>query len=398
MNSVLNCACKITLEPQQFARIIANLNNKGWRSLHWQSQLTILSLADIGLDDKSIHWICFNGHHGDRRFRFEADVFVQGQHLFYLKVVRTAYYDGIEAGVITNSSISVLTLLSGFTRAFIDALKEEIDGRTYRHWDLKWLRTTASMRTDAFRAKVGYHLPATNVEKIAAAVCLVNPAHRALLQQFLKNRKQSLPDASPAHLSALLNARLLSVTNNTNQYIPTDLAKTMIKSSHWMTVWLTQQLMQQGIPEKDVIWGLTEDGEEVDLVVLMLEKVIFFELKDGDFEAGHAQRFHHRKVKFNADKLAILVTGRVSDPAKKVFADFDPKDSAHPIYIEGLDKVNDALPKLLHNTVMAMINEKCKELDKVMDTSLHLFFKKLFGEPFHEWKGAFVQKGTERMF
>jgi hypothetical protein len=50
-----------------------------------------------------------------------------------------------------------------------------------------------------------------------------------------------------------------------------------------MTIWLTQRLIDKGVSKHSIIWGLTEDGEEVDLAVQINNKVLFFELKDGDF-------------------------------------------------------------------------------------------------------------------
>src|SRR5690606_11171705 len=82
---------------------------------------------------------------------------------------------------------------------------------------------------------------------------------------------------------------------------------------------ITKELVENGIPETSIIWSLSDEGEEVDCVVEFKGKIWIFELKDRDFGPGDAHPFVYRGMKYNADKVIIFTSGRVSEDARKVF-------------------------------------------------------------------------------
>src|SRR5690606_23966609 len=143
----------------------------------------------------------------------------------------------------------------------------------------------------------------------------------------------------------------------------TELGRKLMSGSHWMTLLLTKELVENGIPETSIIWSLSDEGEEVDCVVEFKGKIWIFELKDRDFGPGDAHPFVYRGMKYNADKVIIFTSGRVSEDARKVFEKvsygrISRANPAHPLYIEGLTSLKPSIEKLVKNENLLYVREK----------------------------------------
>jgi transposase-like protein len=117
--------------------------------------------------------------------------------------------------------------------------------------------------------------------------------------------------------------------------------RALMRGSHWMTVWVTEQLLAMGVLRESIFWNLEESGEEVDIVIDHVDRVWIFELKDREFGAGDAYPFNYRKVRYKADEAVVITTERVAPDAIRVFADL--AGTRKPVLIEGLDNVTTTL-------------------------------------------------------
>ncbi len=362
------------------------MNNRGWESLYWQSKIKFLSLAGIQhVDDSILNWICYPYTNQERDFSYLADVFVKATDLFYLRLIGSYEPTRVEAGIITSDISNAIKLLQPFVTAFTQALKNTIDGRKHRHMDLRWMKFSINEKIDGRVYSEKFSYPKLDDAHLAAASCLTHPTNRRTAFSLAKKTKTNIAAKSLQECDELRSAAVVQKTT----YELTSLGRIMLTRSHWMTVWITQLLINQGIAEQSIIWGLTDDGEEVDLVVQFKNNVWIFELKDGDFESGHAHPFFYRKVKFKADKSIVIATGKVSAAAKKVFQDLSGKDMPYPICIEGLEKAEETLSKLISNATLDSVYSKCTEISKIMQMNLTPVFNKLFGKLFKEYKGTY---------
>jgi hypothetical protein len=157
-------------------------------------------------------------------------------------------------------------------------------------------------------------------------------------------------------------------------YSVSDLGRRMARQSHWMTVWTTNLLVRLGIPESGILWNISENGEEVDLLVEFLEELWIFELKDREFGAGDAHPLNYRQVRYEATKAVVFTTEKVSKDAKQVFEELQREARSsrivrrrgHPVYIEGLDNAENVLRREIADVTLgyarrrlAMIGEAC---------------------------------------
>jgi hypothetical protein len=59
----------------------------------------------------------------------------------------------------------------------------------------------------------------------------------------------------------------------------TDSGKHLITSSRWMTIWLTDLLIQAGLAKENIVWSATSGDDEIDIMTDELGLRIFFGLQ-----------------------------------------------------------------------------------------------------------------------
>jgi hypothetical protein len=66
----------------------------------------------------------------------------------------------------------------------------------------------------------------------------------------------------------------------------TERGKQLVTSSRWMTIWLTDLLVQAGLSKEAIAWSATAGDDEIDIMTDELGLRILFELKDREFGLG----------------------------------------------------------------------------------------------------------------
>jgi hypothetical protein len=147
-------------------------------------------------------------------------------------------------------------------------------------------------------------------------------------------------------------------------HLVADLGRSLLRGSHWMTVWVTQRFLELGVPADAIVWNLEESGEEVDILVGFLSRLWILELKDREFGPRDAHPFGYRRARYRADEAIVITTDIVSPEAKRIFGELafevrfrGPRGRAggqgEPTYIEGLDRVGGALQEAIDNASVA---------------------------------------------
>jgi len=100
-------------------------------------------------------------------------------------------------------------------------------------------------------------------------------------------------------------------------YAISEKSRKLINQSTWMSIWVTECLIKNGIRKDKIRWNLEGNGEELDIVVEDYNQKIFFELKDREFGLGDAYPFAFRVERYQGRMGVIATTDKVSTDAKK---------------------------------------------------------------------------------
>jgi len=327
---------------------------------------------------------------------------------------------GVEVGVVTGDESGGQARLKSFAEAVEASIKSNIDGRKTRHMTFSWAsaekhgRRLAPLR-QAFEdegIRVRFREALLTTDSIQSAEILALPDRRELLQEVsragfaresdmlsrrsrkedeLRNALTALADAGLLRTEYLLQCRAtngpltrLSSPDELDPetigalpcptcqrkfgeelllpgYLLSELGRSLVQGSHWMTVWVTTRLVSMGVPIQSILWNFEESSEEVDIILEFLGQLWVIELKDRDFQPGDAHPFNYRaQVRYQADKALIVTVGKVSPDARRVFQDLakearkgtfrlagSPSGTSlpTPTYIEGLGSVERMLSK-----------------------------------------------------
>jgi len=442
MWKILNVHTNQALDINDFCSCIQELNEGKYKSAIWQSKIAMLSAVGITMIDKEVlTWIGYFRQGEASHFIYDADVFKVEHGLIY--IINRRRDNKIEAGIITKDNDLGFKELGRFCNSFTASLKKKLDGRKLRHMKMGWHHFN---KNDKIAAQVSFYkqftFPIMLEEEIRLSEILKEEQIRFSLTLISKSgtiKENELQTRfkmiSAKNLVILLNNSLIAENyviscrkNNTQlgviqsqeqlinfknlkcpscgksfteelltkQYSISDIGKKMITGSHWMTIWITKILLEHGVDEKSIIWNLSDASEEIDCAVQFNGRIWIFELKDRNFESGDAQRLGHRAIKFKADKAIVVTTGSISADAKNVIADLSAekllyKNGWSPFYIEGIDKADNNITKLINNEIVFNIQEKCKLIGKFSTVDLGPLFHKLFGQYSYTHKGGFVE-------
>lgn len=169
----------------------------------------------------------------------------------------------------------------------------------------------------------------------------------------------------------------------TEGYSLSPLGRSLIQKSHWMTLWVTRLLGELGIPYDNIIWNVSDSGEEVDIIVDFLGQIWIFELKDREFGSGDAHPFNYRRAKYGANQAIIITTDKVSKDAKRVFSDLSRDDPyrrpVQIIYIEGLSEAPAALRKLISEAALRYARQRLASLGELEGYNVDLVLRAKYG-------------------
>jgi hypothetical protein len=126
-------------------------------------------------------------------------------------------------------------------------------------------------------------------------------------------------------------------------------ARSLLNSSHWMMIWVTQVLENNGIAKEAVQWNAVAGGDELDIMLEIMGMRVFFELKDRDFGLGDAYAFATRVARYEGDHGVVITLGSVAGEAKSFFNENRSGSMNEPpiTSIEGPTQVNEKLPAIL---------------------------------------------------
>jgi hypothetical protein len=375
-------------------------------------------------------------HSQDRDSRYERDMYYERQ-MFLFEEEQVS--EAIEIGIMSNEADGIEIRLNAFAEAVQNVILSSLDGRKTRHLDSKWSRLSPGQaRIDKLtktseREGAKFETPSIAPEEIAAAHLLCDKKIRDLLIQISKAgvarahdivTSEEKPDAK-ANLRTLVDGSLLGVEylleckKRRNQlmklatkeqlekadiqqlvcpycgarfgeeaiseiYHISELGKKILAGSHWMTVLVTNKLVQLGAPTEGILWNVSESGEEVDVIMEFMGRLFIFELKDREFGSGDAHPFNYSQVKYNADRAIIITTDKVSQDAKKVFQDLSKMANREKrirvVYVEGLAKLDNVLGEEISSSVLAYAHGRLGMLGYMSGHDLIPILNARFGE------------------
>lgn len=348
----------------------------------------------------------------------------------------------LEIGIISPESNELEKRLETFALAVETAIKSKIDGRKTRHLTFEWsekkpgiprldrLTSEDEKETSKYFSRAclePIEVKSSNVltNKLARNTLIEISQAGFVRQQDIVNRKSKQSSEIQATIESLkevglLNTEYLLECKQTHApltrlksveqlqspeigdltcgacgmefrketisegYSLTDLGKRLSRQSHWMTVWITDILIQAGVPESNILWNISETGEEVDLLVEFMGQLWIFELKDREFGSGDAHPLNYRQVRYRASHAIIVTTEQVSKDAKRVLSDLARESrrtiGGEPIYIEGLDAANDILKREVSKAALQYAIRRINILSMVSGYDLRALLTARFGE------------------
>jgi hypothetical protein len=268
---------------------------------------------------------------------------------------------------------SVRPALAEFCVAVERAIRTKLDGRRVRGMSFKWhpIKERAGRRPSGSSRFSDAELKGKNsdysTDELRAAKLLVGAKPRNFLQQLAKIGKvretdAKLPTALTEQLLAEhlvskeylvlcrkdsrtlcqvasvddLNEKLVCATCGRKFseelaqeiFAGTDKGKQLVTSSRWMTIWLTDLLIQAGLSKEAITWSATAGEDEIDIMTDELGLRIFFELKDREFGLGDAYSFAYKMNRYGGDLGVVVSTDRIAEEADKFFQEQRSKAEA----------------------------------------------------------------------
>jgi hypothetical protein len=139
----------------------------------------------------------------------------------------------------------------------------------------------------------------------------------------------------------------------------TELGRTLLDGSRWLTFLLLEELEAVGIPLDKILAEQQLGGDELDLLVNISGELTFFELKDKEFNLGNAYSFGAKIGIIRPEHSVVVSTEHVGGDAKDhfqrarlargaIFGEFvsDEGRDSEVRYIEGLAKLKEGISTL----------------------------------------------------
>ncbi len=424
----LRSRANVKLSAAEARKVLTALRSAGWAPVGLESELAAARL--IGIRPESIFKESARVTTYGPSEPGAGDVVVRDRSLYYFYAVdadearhtRMVVMDDddgpvvaediLEVGVVSNDAGNLETRLEEFRCTVVDAAKNSIDGRRFRHLTFDWAPREANtgklqalcQRLEKEGAQVRFETPTISEASVAAARDLLEYSRREILRdlsasggfaleadivrtrgegskgtldllvrsglatrsQLIQCRQSSRPltrindpvvlqEGSGDLRCATCNRRFAEELMIPGYGI-SDLGLSLVRGNHWMTVWVTDELLRLGAEADSILWNLEESSEEIDIVLEFLGELWILELKDRDFDPRDAHSLNYRRVRYRPDKTFVITSGIVSSDARRVFEDVaretlertryygGPRPNpVTPTYIEGLATVPSGL-------------------------------------------------------
>jgi len=156
----------------------------------------------------------------------------------------------------------------------------------------------------------------------------------------------------------------------------------LVSGSYWMVGQIVETLRKLGVREKDIFVDIVYDGEQIDIISLLMSHMLVFELKDREFSLGDAYKFHG-KVSRLSEKTRkkimpiVITTKTVATEARKLLSEVthprgeivwyeskfgNDSRSREYLFIEGLDQVESGLQKLYDEIATRTVTNRMEEV------------------------------------
>jgi hypothetical protein len=119
-------------------------------------------------------------------------------------------------------------------------------------------------------------------------------------------------------------------------YTVTDIGRLLLDKSRWMSILVRHELVQLGVPDKDILLECQIGSDEIDCIALISGEVTIFELKDKDFSMGNAYSFGAKMSILNSEHAVVVTTESVSPDVKSHF-DRTRATGRRPVYLASND-------------------------------------------------------------
>lgn len=325
----------------------------------------------------------------------------------------------LEASEIRHHTLA--SALGSFCTAVEAAARTTLDGRRLRGMDFSWKvpRERPSRRylnTARFfnEAELKTKRPEYSEQELAAARGLVQPDIRNFLIELAQVGKARLVDSrlKPEAIKTLLEGQLIrkeflvlcrqdshticrlsdraelerasgekfsctvcgrALKDELVQdiFALTDTGRTLVTSSRWMTIWVTDLLVQSGIARETIKWNATAGEDELDVMTDALGPRVFLELKDREFGLGDAYPFAIRVGRYGGTFGVVVTTERVAEEAKKFFEEERSKMAARIEMVEGYQEVEAGLRRLVNRYSRVGVSQFVAEICEGLGMNLN---------------------------
>lgn len=136
----------------------------------------------------------------------------------------------------------------------------------------------------------------------------------------------------------------------------TDLGGRLLGANKWLTVLLVRELMKVGVSLDDMVIDTRTDDGEVDCIANIGGELVFFHVKDKDFNIGDAYAFGAKVGMIRPEHSVVISTETIGADAREHFdralrsrrPDFRHGDAAPAAirYIEGIDGLGSSVEEL----------------------------------------------------
>ena len=152
-------------------------------------------------------------------------------------------------------------------------------------------------------------------------------------------------------------------------FAETSFGKQLVTSSRWMTIWITDLLVQAGLSKNAVAWSATSGEDEIDIMTDELGLRIFFELKDREFGLGDAYPFSYRMDRYGGDVGVVVSTDKIADEAEKFFREQRSKAAAS-IETVAADRVEKGVRELIDKYSQAGVQRTLANLSEPLGINI----------------------------
>jgi hypothetical protein len=151
----------------------------------------------------------------------------------------------------------------------------------------------------------------------------------------------------------------------------TDLGRSLLDKSRWLSILLIEELGAVGVPREDTLIDQQLGGDEIDCLANISGEVALFELKDKEFSLGNAYSFGAKIGIVRPEHSIIASTDRVGNDAKDHFhrarlagrADrFVEGEGSEVRYIEGVDNLSAGVRELAGSIYQSDIRRLLDEI------------------------------------